>query len=457
MRKALSLYHFLIIAASMLSAQNAERPWLFGVSANYADFNVVEFTFTDQLTDANWMGRHQPSQLKVSRFLSKSFNFSFKFSYISLEVDKLNKIPLKTFMTTDKFSRFGGQFEYKLSNGNILKENAKFSPYAFLGFSGTNINEQTYLTQSTGVGLNLWLNNWLGLNFEGSHEYNLVFNNYLHYSFGLVFTLKSDREPVIEEKTDTFDLCPIINRLKNLYDCPKPENDTIDRRNQPVEKVSEINNGSISPESIVSDSEFSDQALHPENESIPIKLTELTPQVVYFEVSSARLPESSFYALDEVVRFLKMNPRSRIAIYGHTDNSGDIGFNKILSEERANSVANYLFFNDIIEEQLITRGFGGKLPAATNKTPEGRALNRRAEIKLISKYHLVIGSFQKEKNAKKTTESFAKKGYSPTIIGQDVNGRFRVAIASFEDRDEAEKEMAKVKALFVPDAWLLEE
>ncbi len=442
----------IILSATMLNAQNADRPWLFGVSTNYADFNAVVLKFTDQLTDANWMGNHQVSQFKASRFLSKSFNFSVQFSYISLEVDKLNKIPLKTLMTTDKFSRLGGQFEYKLTNGNFLNENARLSPYVFLGFFGSTINEQTYLTQSTGVGLNIWLNSWLGLNFEGSHEYNLVFNNYLHYSAGLVFTLKSDREPASETKPETFDLCPIINRLKGLYDCPKSESDSTDQK-QTAEPFNDSIPDLIPPKSSVSGEETSDST----KIEIPVESMVFTSQLIYFDISSAELSPDAKKALDNVVGFMRMNPQVKIAIYGHTDNSGEINFNQLLSEERANAVANYLFLQGITEEQLVAKGFGATIPLAYNTTPEGRALNRRAELKPISTYHLIVGSFQKKRNAQRLIEKFTQLGYDPIIIGQDANGHFRVAIASFKDKREAESELGKVKSLFKSDAWLLEE
>lgn len=452
MKRSAPIIILLIISATMLKAQTAERPWLFGVSTNYADFNAVELKFTDQLTDANWMGKHQTSQFKASRFLSKSFNFSFQFSYIALEVDKLNEIPLKSLITTEKFSRLGGQFEYKLANGSILNENARFSPYAFLGFFGSNINEQTYLTQSTGVGLNIWLNNWLGLNFEGSHEYNLVFNNYLHYSAGLVVTFKRDKEPESEIIPETFDLCPIINRLKGLHDCPEAENDTTDQT-KTLEPVYDSLPDLAPIKSRVIDEEIPDSTAI----EMAIDGMEFTSQVIYFEISSANLSPVAKNTLDKVVDFLRMNPQTRIAVYGHTDSSGDKEYNRLLSEARANSVANYLYLHGIEEEQLSINGFGATVPVAFNSTPEGRALNRRVEIKAISIYQLIVGSFQKEQNAQRLIEKFTQLGYRPVILEQDAKGFYRVAIASFKDRNEAEKELGKVKSLFKADAWLLEE
>ncbi|HOF80037.1 MAG TPA: hypothetical protein PLG19_00355, partial [Bacteroidales bacterium] len=223
---------FLLIVLIGLSVtlfgQTTDRPWLIGISSNYADFNAVEMSVRRQLRDANWMGKTLPSQLKVARSLSKSFVFGAEFSFVTLESEKLNLIPtIKSSVSTDKFWRMGGQFEYKFANGYLLKEDAIFDPYIFLGLNGSNISEKTYLAQSTGAGTNIWFNKWLGLNFEGSYDYLFDFNDYFHYSFGVTFRLGKAKDSDGDGVPDHLDECPDVPGLKILNGCPDRDGDGI--------------------------------------------------------------------------------------------------------------------------------------------------------------------------------------------------------------------------------------
>lgn len=218
---------FFILLANLALAQNSERPWLIGISTNYADFYAVEMSVQKQLTDANWMGKTLPSQLKIARLLNKSFSIGAEFSYITLEGEKLNRMPVRSTMTTDKMWRIGGQLEYRIANGYLLKENARFDPYIFAGFNGSNINEKTYLVQSTGVGANLWILPWMGLNFEGSYDYLFDWNDYFHYSLGLSFRIGKGNDRDGDGIADNQDDCPDVPGIKSLRGCPDTDGDGI--------------------------------------------------------------------------------------------------------------------------------------------------------------------------------------------------------------------------------------
>ena len=76
-------------------------------------------------------------------------------------------------------------------------------------------------------------------------------------------------------------------------------------------------------------------------------------------------------------------PNSRFTVEGHTDSVGSNSLNQKLSEERANSVRDFLINEGIDASRLEAVGYGEERPIATNNTRAGRTQNRRVEINLI--------------------------------------------------------------------------
>jgi outer membrane protein OmpA-like peptidoglycan-associated protein len=101
---------------------------------------------------------------------------------------------------------------------------------------------------------------------------------------------------------------------------------------------------------------------------------------VFFMTGSAELTPESQSTLDKVVRTLRDNPEIEVEIRGYTDNTGPYEYNLTLSQQRADSVKQYLVDNGIAEYRIGTKGFGPENPVASNDTREGRAKNRRIEF-----------------------------------------------------------------------------
>jgi len=104
-----------------------------------------------------------------------------------------------------------------------------------------------------------------------------------------------------------------------------------------------------------------------------------------FESGRAVILPSSYESLDELVKLLKQHPEWSISLKGYTDNTGSAATNLRLSKERADAVKTYLVNKGIRASAIQTFGFGSENPIATNSTPEGRAMNRRVEIEILSK------------------------------------------------------------------------
>jgi OmpA-OmpF porin, OOP family len=103
---------------------------------------------------------------------------------------------------------------------------------------------------------------------------------------------------------------------------------------------------------------------------------------IFFATGSATLLKTSYPALNEVAKLLKSNADLGVDIGGHTDNVGKAALNKKLSERRAASVAAYLKKQGVKATQISSAGYGMEQPIADNSTKEGRAQNRRVEMKL---------------------------------------------------------------------------
>jgi len=105
---------------------------------------------------------------------------------------------------------------------------------------------------------------------------------------------------------------------------------------------------------------------------------------VFYNTSSAALSDLSKYELDNLTNILKTNSNVSIELAGHTDNQGDDDSNFTLSENRAQNVMNYLTNKGIDSSRLRYTGYGEASPIGDNGTKEGRILNRRTELRIIS-------------------------------------------------------------------------
>ena len=104
---------------------------------------------------------------------------------------------------------------------------------------------------------------------------------------------------------------------------------------------------------------------------------------IYFDTDKSILKSTSFQSLDYVVNMLNERKNILIRIDGYTDNVGDKNHNIQLSDDRAQSVANYLILKGINKNIISSKGFGADHPISSNSTEIGRAKNRRVVISIV--------------------------------------------------------------------------
>lgn len=118
-----------------------------------------------------------------------------------------------------------------------------------------------------------------------------------------------------------------------------------------------------------------------------VVLTESNIQItdkVQFELGSDKLLPVSFPLLDAVAQVMVENAQLEIIeVAGHTDASGGAKRNRELSQQRAESVRQYMLSKGITKSRLTAKGYGPDKPIAGNDTPEGREANRRVEFVIV--------------------------------------------------------------------------
>jgi len=148
----------------------------------------------------------------------------------------------------------------------------------------------------------------------------------------------------------------------------------------------------------------------PEEKKVPLSVTSVVPEVkkvvpaevknelktlfqkalqgIQFASGSDLIIGKSFVILNQIAGVMIANPGFVIEVRGFTDNVGNPLSNKILSERRANAVRKYLVKKGVEISRITTTGFGDTLPLESNKTANGRAINRRVEF--IVSYEEII-------------------------------------------------------------------
>ncbi len=110
---------------------------------------------------------------------------------------------------------------------------------------------------------------------------------------------------------------------------------------------------------------------------------------IFFDKNKATLRKQSMVELETVYKLIKENPTVVIEISGHTDNAGNDKLNQKLSQDRAQTVVNFLTKKGIGKKQLVAKGYGKAQPIAPNTLPNGKPdpagmqLNRRVEMKIL--------------------------------------------------------------------------
>jgi OOP family OmpA-OmpF porin len=326
-------------------------------------------------------------------------------------------------------------------NLRLLSDQYWVTPFIDLGVGASKY--QKYYAAFAPVGLGLQVNildqAYLLINSQYRIPVTENASYYFYHSIGLVGNITSKKEiapkaveipPVVvldkdgDGIVDSLDTCPDVAGTVALHGCPDRDNDGIADKDDKCPDVAGLAkyNGCAVPDTDgdgindeedkcltvagvaryqgcpvpdtdgdgVNDEE--DKCPHeagsasnfgcPVIDVVVVEKVNKAAQSIYFATGSAKLLAKSYPALKQVVQVLNDNPSYKIDINGYTDNTGGSELNQKLSENRANSVKQYILGSGIDESRITAIGHGEDDPIADNKTSKGRAKNRRVEMKL---------------------------------------------------------------------------
>ncbi len=195
---------------------------------------------------------------------------------------------------------------------------------------------------------------------------------------------------------DKDDACPNEAGLEALSGCPDADGDGVADKDDecPSEAGPAENNGCPWPDTdgdgvLDKDDQCPDVAGTVANNGCPEVTEEVQNQLneyartILFDTGKASLKPETTSVFVDIIRILEDYPNSRFTVEGHTDSVGSASLNQKLSEERANSVRDFLVNEGIDASRLQAIGYGEDRPIASNNTRSGRTANRRVEINLI--------------------------------------------------------------------------
>ena len=407
-------------------SQNQDKPWKLTVGTNAVNL-LLEGKDRETKISPNF------SYIEVSRYIGGGFSIDLAGTINNLEResgedDLYYGIDLGTSLSANQIVDLG-KFDPSLRAGIGLTG----------GVSGIAVNDDDFFVTYAGAGLNYWFNDALALTLKSTYKvYSKEFDglvgnenggeSHFQHLLGLSFAFGGEPDSDKDGIKDSQDACPEIAGLESLNGCPDGDGDGIKNSDDDCpmtaglmalngcpdadgDGVKDADDACPKTAGVASLNGCPDrdgdgiadkndrcprEAGPSSNNGCPVVIEKpkvTTPEyplsllssfVVYFD--SDKHDSNSLFTLNNKLRtvtnVLKANVGTNISIEGHTDNTGSSSYNKSLSDKRAKYVIKHLKDAGISPNRMSTKAYGESMPKASNATKEGRAANRRVEIKV---------------------------------------------------------------------------
>lgn len=435
-QKITLVFTFILFAAAafaQVSSTNEKKPALIGIHFSAVDFTTIpRFKDRSQPRDiANLKDLDFGLSISYWKGLTSNIDFSLKASGF-LHDYGFDRNPIRV-----EKKELGVELEPSL-NFQLFKEGAAFSPFLTTGVGVGYYTGEFGAYIPAGVGLQANFNSETYVFLQAQYRFTLTkddLKDHLFYSLGVAQSIGTPKPkvvpppppPVILDRDndgvpDDTDKCPDTPGLASLMGCPDKDGDGIadgddkcpdvagiakyqgcpipdtdgDGINDEVDKcptvkgiaryqgcpIPDTDNDGVNDEMDKCPTRpgpASNQGC-PEIAKEVIEKVSLAAKNVFYATGSYKLLSKSFASLNQVADLMKADASLMLDIDGHTDAVGSDESNQVLSENRANSVKEYLISKGIDASRLIATGYGETKPVADNDTAAGRAKNRRTEM-----------------------------------------------------------------------------
>lgn len=329
-------------------------------------YSVPETYEVEEVVVSPWYVSPSLVYVKSDKNRSSDNDFGFRFGVGKVLNEKINVEGFVTENDLSKFNQVGGGVESQY----FFTRNMTLNPYWVLGAGAlkTKINNsnETNPMFETGFGVVSKLNDVFAVKADlryrvDSDESNIVghdhFGDYVA-NVGVIFNLSSKR---VVTKTSSF--VAEEPKAEEVVAMPLVDMD--------LDKDGVVNASDLCPNTPKGFNVNSDGCVI---------------EGVLFDFDSYKLNTKSKQVLDNVVVVLKNNPDIvvEIEVEGHTDSTGSLKYNDKLSMRRANAVKSYLIDNGISKDNISVKAFGETSPVESNSSKSGRAMNRRAVVKVLN-------------------------------------------------------------------------
>lgn len=298
-------------------------------------------------------------------------------------------------------------------NLKLLSDKYAVVPFIDLGVGASKYEKYFGAFMPIGVGLQLNIADEVFVLLNSQYRVPVTENTSYHFYHSLGITANIDKKKVAarvkevelpvavildrdhDGVVDSLDACPDEPGLAALQGCPDRDGDGIADKDDKCPDIPGVARYRGCPVPDTDKDGVNDEEDKCPNEKGPasnfgcpvidvvvVEKINKAAKNIFFATGSSKLLAKSFQSLKEVAQVLKDNPSYRIDISGYTDNTGSDDLNQKLSENRANSVKQYLIENGVEESRVTSAGYGKSKPIADNKTADGRAQNRRVEMSL---------------------------------------------------------------------------
>lgn len=441
MKKVIAALVSFCLSAQALQAQDTLiRPASIGVSFFFNDFltpqRIRSTSLNEVFRNNQWADFSSMAPgLSISYFKGVSRHVDFAgtlaMSFPRIDLPNRGTVNGPTFIEADASANF-----------KMLPDNFLFSPYLIAGVGASRFGSSYGAFVPVGGGVKV--NFFQEANLFITHQYRIPVttetNNY-HFmtSFGVAGVIGKRQQPALKPLPpappkdtdsdgifDSLDRCPTVPGLAKYNGCPIPDTDkdgindeedkcptvagTAKYQGCPIPDTDKdgVNDEEDKCPSVAGVARYQgcpvpdtdSDGINDEEDKCPtlagtaanngcpevkqevVNRVNFAARNIFFITGSAKLSSKSFKALDEVAKIMADDQNLKLVIEGHTDNVGKADYNKGLSDQRANSVKDYLVKKGVDESRLSAEGFGLERPVADNKTAAGRAKNRRVEMKL---------------------------------------------------------------------------